>query len=47
MNGEIPESIGQLTQLHTLNLLHNYWEGTMTNIHSHNLTNLVSLYHLN
>ncbi|KAL1288975.1 hypothetical protein HN51_057431 [Arachis hypogaea] len=42
MNGEIPESIGQLTKLSTLNLLQNFWEGTMTNIHFHNLTNLMS-----
>ncbi|QHO14616.1 LRR receptor-like serine/threonine-protein kinase [Arachis hypogaea] len=42
MNGEIPESIGQLTKLSTLNLLQNFWEGTMTNIHFHNLTNLIS-----
>ncbi|KAL2336496.1 hypothetical protein Fmac_010942 [Flemingia macrophylla] len=40
MNGEIPGSIGQLTQLTTLNLFRNNWEGSMTNIHLHNLTNL-------
>nr|KYP36440.1 Receptor protein kinase CLAVATA1 [Cajanus cajan] len=42
MNGEIPESIGQLTELSYLNLYQNNWEGTMTNTHFHNLTNLVS-----
>ncbi|CAJ2658754.1 unnamed protein product [Trifolium pratense] len=42
MNGTIPESIGQLTNLYSLNLLENYWEGIMTNVHFHNLTNLVS-----
>lgn len=43
MNGIIPESIGQLTNLNSLNLLDNYWEGTMTNTHFNNLTNLISL----
>jgi hypothetical protein len=43
MNGTIPESIGQLTNLYSLNLLQNYWEGAMTNIHFHNLSNLISL----
>ncbi|KAL5161884.1 Receptor-like protein EIX2 [Glycine soja] len=42
MNGKIPKSIGQLTQLNTLNLFQNNWDGTMTNIHFHNLTNLFS-----
>jgi Leucine-rich repeat (LRR) protein len=42
MTGTIPESIGQLTILYSLNLLENYWEGIMTNVHFHNLTNLVS-----
>ncbi|KAK7303027.1 hypothetical protein RJT34_13926 [Clitoria ternatea] len=41
MNGKIPESIGQLSMLINLDLLQNYWEGTMTNIHFHNLTNLM------
>nr|KYP36367.1 LRR receptor-like serine/threonine-protein kinase GSO2 [Cajanus cajan] len=41
MNGKIPKSIGQLTKLQLLNLLENNWEGTMTNIHFHNLTNIV------
>ncbi|TKY65949.1 LRR receptor serine/threonine-protein kinase HSL2 [Spatholobus suberectus] len=40
MNGKIPDSVGQLTWLGSLNLLQNNWEGTMTNIHFHNLTNL-------
>ncbi|KAG4925118.1 hypothetical protein JHK87_050658 [Glycine soja] len=40
LNGKIPKSIGQLAQLNNLNLLQNNWEGTMTNIHFHNLTNL-------
>jgi len=43
MNGTIPESIGRLTNLYFLDLLENHWEGTMTNIHFHNLTNLFSL----
>jgi Leucine-rich repeat (LRR) protein len=43
MNGKIPESIGRLTNLYSLNLLQNYWEGIITNIHFHNLSNLVSL----
>jgi hypothetical protein len=42
MNGTIPESIGQLTNLYSLNLLDNYWEGTITNVHFHNLTNLIN-----
>ncbi|AES64030.1 LRR receptor-like kinase family protein [Medicago truncatula] len=42
MNGTIPESIGQLTKLFSLHLLENDWKGIMTNIHFHNLTNLVS-----
>ncbi|KAK7412507.1 hypothetical protein VNO78_03971 [Psophocarpus tetragonolobus] len=41
MNGKIPESIGHLTKLYSLSLLRNNWEGTMTNIHFHNLTNLI------
>ncbi|RDX82637.1 LRR receptor-like serine/threonine-protein kinase ERL1, partial [Mucuna pruriens] len=44
MNGKIPESIGQLTKLYALNLLHNNWEDTITNIHFHNLSNLVSFF---
>ncbi|XP_027339369.1 receptor-like protein EIX2 [Abrus precatorius] len=44
MNGEIPEGIGQLTKLNSLNLLYNNWEGTMTNIHFHNLTSLRFFY---
>ncbi|RHN72170.1 putative leucine-rich repeat domain, L domain-containing protein [Medicago truncatula] len=43
LNGKIPESIGKLTNLHSLHLRENYWEGTLTNLHFHNLTNLVYL----
>jgi Leucine-rich repeat (LRR) protein len=40
MNGTIPESIGQLSELRELHLSVNYWQGIMTETHFLNLTKL-------
>ncbi|XP_030959113.1 receptor-like protein EIX2 [Quercus lobata] len=40
MNGTIPESIGQLSELGVLRLSGNYWQGIMTETHFLNLTKL-------
>ncbi|KAM5587065.1 hypothetical protein ABKV19_005826 [Rosa sericea] len=43
-NGSIPESLGQLSQLVSLNLFNNSWECSLTEAHFINLTRLESLY---
>ncbi|XP_059436552.1 receptor-like protein EIX2 [Corylus avellana] len=43
MNGTIPESIGKLARLVSLNLFGNSWEGVLTEAHFQNLTQLKSL----
>ncbi|KAK9937224.1 hypothetical protein M0R45_014028 [Rubus argutus] len=42
-NGAIPKSLGQLSQLVSLDLRGNSWEGTLTEAHFINLTSLESL----
>ncbi|TXG56066.1 hypothetical protein EZV62_017379 [Acer yangbiense] len=43
MNGPIPETVGQLTELEVLNLSGNSWEGVVTENHLQNLTRLTNL----